>query len=91
MANRAHTWVDDPTMNLDRRPAIAALSAAGLLWGTTIPLTKLGLEWLPPGWLTVARFALAAGVLLVMVRSRVRAACTPAVLVWGRWGMGGRS
>jgi len=76
-------------MNLDRRPAIAALSAAGLLWGTTIPLTKLGLEWLPPGWLTVARFALAAGVLLVMVRSRVRAACTPAVLVWGALGYGG--
>lgn len=76
-------------MNLDRRPAIAALTAAGLLWGTTIPLTKLGLEWLPPGWLTVVRFALAAAVLLVTVRSRVRAACTPAVLVWGALGYGG--
>lgn len=89
MANQAYTWVDDRTMNLDRRPAIAALTAAGLLWGTTIPLTKLGLEWLPPGWLTVARFILAAAVLLVTVRTRVRAACTPAVLVWGALGYGG--
>ena len=51
-------------MNLDRRTALAALAAAGLLWGTTVPVTKLALQWLPPGWLTVARFGLAAAVLL---------------------------
>jgi hypothetical protein len=45
-------------MNLDRRTALAALAAAGLLWGTTVPVTKLALQWLPPGWLTVARFGL---------------------------------
>ena len=47
-------------MNIDRRPALAALTVAGLLWGTTVPLSKLALEWLPPGWLTFARFGLAA-------------------------------
>jgi drug/metabolite transporter (DMT)-like permease len=76
-------------MNTDRRPALAALTAAGLLWGTTVPLSKLALEWLPPGWLTFARFGLAAAVLLVAVRSRLRAACTPAVLASGAIGYGG--
>jgi len=76
-------------MNLYRRTAIAALTAAGLLWGTTVPMTKLALEWLPPGWLTIARFGLAAAVLLVALRFRVRAACSPAVLAWGAVGYGG--
>jgi len=79
----------DGPMNLDRRTAVAALAAAGLLWGTTVPVTKLALEWLPPGWLTVARFGLAAAVLLAAVRFRVRAACSPAVLAWGALGYGG--
>ena len=43
-------------MNTNRRLAVAALVAAGLLWGTTVPLSKLALEWLPTGWLTAARF-----------------------------------
>jgi drug/metabolite transporter (DMT)-like permease len=76
-------------MNRDRRHAVMALTAAGLLWGTTVPLSKVALEWLPPGWLTVVRFGLAAAVLLVAVRSRLRAACTPAVLAWGAVGYGG--
>jgi drug/metabolite transporter (DMT)-like permease len=75
-------------MNLDRRP-VAALAAAGVLWGTTIPLSKLALGWLPPGWLTVARFALAAAVLIVAARTPVRSACTPAALTWGAVGYGG--
>jgi drug/metabolite transporter (DMT)-like permease len=76
-------------MNLHRRTAVAALTAAGLLWGTTVPMTKLALGWLPPGWLTVARFGLAAAVLLGAVRFRVRAAASPAVLTWGAVGYGG--
>jgi O-acetylserine/cysteine efflux transporter len=76
-------------MNLDRRSAPAALAAAGLLWGTTVPVTKLALQWLPPGWLTVARFGLAAAVLLAAVGFRVRGAASPAVLAWGAVGYGG--
>jgi drug/metabolite transporter (DMT)-like permease len=61
-------------MNTNRRLAVAALAVAGMLWGTTVPLSKLALAWLPAGWLTVARFGLAAAVLLVLVRrSRARA------------------
>src|ERR1700729_2288802 len=91
-------------MNVDRRRALMALTVAGMLWGTTVPLSKLALGWLPPGWLTVARFGLAAAVLLVMVgrnspRSRaqsaarakggLRAAGTPLVLLSGAAGYGG--
>jgi O-acetylserine/cysteine efflux transporter len=76
-------------MDIDRRTAVAALAAAGLLWGTTVPVTKLALQWLPPGWLTVARFGLAAAVLLGAAGPRARAAARPAVLVWGAVGYGG--
>src|SRR5260370_10937445 len=55
-------------MKTNRRHAVAALIAAGLLWGTTVPLSKLALEWLSPGWLTVVRFGLAAAVLLAAAR-----------------------
>jgi O-acetylserine/cysteine efflux transporter len=77
-------------MNTNRRHAVAALIAAGLLWGTTVPLSKLALEWLPPGWLTAARFGLAAAVLLAATpRAKLRAAFTPKVLVAGALGYGG--
>jgi drug/metabolite transporter (DMT)-like permease len=77
-------------MNSDRRRrAIAALTAAGLLWGTTVPLSKLALAWLSPGWLTFVRFGLAAAILLTVTRSRVRAAFSPAVLISGALGYGG--
>ena len=76
-------------MNTNRRTAVAVLAGAGLLWGTSVPLTKLALEWLPPAWLTVARFGLAAAVLLAAVGFRVRGAASPAVLAWGAVGYGG--
>jgi len=77
-------------MNSDRRRrAIAALTAAGLLWGTTVPLSKLALAWLSPSWLTFVRFGLAAAILLTVTRSRVRAAFSPAVLISGAIGYGG--
>jgi drug/metabolite transporter (DMT)-like permease len=76
-------------MTKDRRTALAALAAAGTLWGTSVPLTKLAFDWLPPAWLTVARFGLAAVVLAAAVGFRVGAACRPAVLAWGAAGYGG--
>ena len=76
-------------MTNDRRSAFAALAAAGTLWGTSVPLTKLALDWLPPAWLTVARFGLAAVVLFAAARFRVGGAWSPAVLAWGAAGYGG--
>src|SRR6516162_4311626 len=76
-------------MNTNRRRAVAALTAAGLLWGTTVPLSKLALAWLSPGWLTFARFGLAAAILLVAARATLRAAFSPGVLASGAIGYGG--
>src|ERR1700746_4062380 len=81
-------------MNTNRRHAVAALIAAGLLWGTTVPLPKAALEWRPPGWLTVVRFGLAAAVVLAALlitgrRTALRRAFTPAVLAAGALGYGG--
>src|SRR4029077_4333643 len=76
-------------MNTNRRHAVAALIAAGLLWGTTVPLSKLALEWLPPGWVTLVRFIVAGPLLLAAAGAGVRAAFRPAVLVSGAIGYGG--
>ena len=76
-------------MNTDRRRAVAALTTAGLLWGTTVPLSKLALGWLPPGWLTFVRFGLAAAILLVAGRRQLRGVCTLPVLASGAAGYGG--
>jgi drug/metabolite transporter (DMT)-like permease len=55
-----------------------------------VPLSKLALGWLAPGWLTFVRFGLAAAILLAAApRARVRAACTPSVLASGAIGYGG--
>ena len=76
-------------MNTNRRYALAALTSAGLLWGTTVPLSKLALGWLAPGWLTFVRFGLAAAILLAAARRQVRAALTLPVLASGAAGYGG--
>src|SRR5437764_10754569 len=79
---------DHGRMNTNRR-TFAALIGAGLLWGTTVPLSKLALHWLPPGWLTFVRFAVAAAILLPAARHQLRAAFRPAVLASGALGYGG--
>jgi O-acetylserine/cysteine efflux transporter len=76
-------------MTTNRRLVIPALVTAGVLWGTTVPLSKVALGWLPPAWLAFVRFALAAAVLLVVSRTRLRTAFTPAIMVTGAIGYGG--
>jgi len=75
-------------MNTRHRSAIFALAAAGTLWGLNVPLTKLALGWLAPGWLTVVRFAVAAPVLALVGRGGIRDALTPRVLASGAIGFG---
>ncbi|GAA0815541.1 DMT family transporter [Spirilliplanes yamanashiensis] len=70
------------------RRHLFALIAAGLLWGSTVPLTKVALAGWGPGWLTVARFTLAALPLAWLARHRLRAAVTPAIIGWGVLGYG---
>jgi drug/metabolite transporter (DMT)-like permease len=75
-------------MNTSRRHAVAALVAAGLLWGTTVPLSKLALQWLAPGWLTATRFGLAAAVLLPVARRRGARLLEVRILASGAVGYG---
>jgi O-acetylserine/cysteine efflux transporter len=70
------------------RTAILALAAAGALWGLTVPLSKLSLDWLGGGWLTVIRFALAAPLLAYAGRRGLRAALTPGIVTAGAIGFG---
>jgi drug/metabolite transporter (DMT)-like permease len=77
------------TMTTDRRSALAALTAAGVIWGLTVPLSKLALGWLDASWLTFARFAVAAPVLALIARGGLRQAATPRIALWGAAGFGG--
>jgi len=70
-------------MDTDRRRAFMALTAAGLIWGLTVPLSKLALDWLDPLWLSVLRFSLAAPLLALLARSELRRAVRGSVIVWG--------
>jgi drug/metabolite transporter (DMT)-like permease len=70
--------------------AVAALAAAGVAWGTSVPLSKAALGWLSPAWLVAVRFGLAAAVLLLMVdRTALRKALRWQILAWGAAGLGG--
>jgi drug/metabolite transporter (DMT)-like permease len=79
-----------PVAATSQARAVAALAVAGVAWGTSVPLSKAALSWLPPGWLVVARFGFAAAVLLATVdRAALRAALRWQVLAWGAAGLGG--
>jgi drug/metabolite transporter (DMT)-like permease len=70
------------------RAAICSLAAAGILWGLSVPLSKVSLAWLTPGWLTVVRFAAAAPLLALASRRGLREALTPRIAVSGAIGFG---
>jgi drug/metabolite transporter (DMT)-like permease len=70
--------------------AVAALAASGVAWGISVPLSKVALSWLSPGWIVAIRFGLAAAVLLAFVdRTALRRALRWPVLAWGAVGLGG--
>ncbi|WP_249010014.1 DMT family transporter [Conexibacter sp. DBS9H8] len=75
-------------MSSSRRSALLALVLAGALWGATVPLSKLALQWLDPAWLTVGRFLIAAVVLGIITRRRLRSAVSWQVAVVGALGFG---
>jgi drug/metabolite transporter (DMT)-like permease len=75
-------------MRTSRRPVLLALIASGLLWGITVPLTKVALAGWGPAWLTVARFLLAALPLLWLSRRHLRASVSPRIVAWGAFGYG---
>jgi O-acetylserine/cysteine efflux transporter len=75
-------------MTSSRRYALIALIASGLLWGATVPLSKVALGWLDPAWLTFGRFLVAGLVLAAIARKQLRAAFSWQVAVGGALGFG---
>src|SRR3954454_22642968 len=71
-----------------RNQALIALATAGLLWGTSVPLSKTALNGFGPGWLTVFRFAVAGLIVIAVLRPRLRDV-RPALVFWGAIGYGG--
>ena len=77
-------------MRTDRRRAFVALTVTGVLFGTTMPLSKVALEHLDPVWLAFIRFFLAGACLVLVVsRTQLRAVLRPTIVVWGAVGYGG--
>lgn len=72
-----------------RPRALTALALATLLFGVTVPLSKVALAWLDPAWLAAVRFGLAAPLLAIVARRGLRGAASPAVAAWGAAGYGG--
>ncbi|HUO70038.1 MAG TPA: DMT family transporter [Solirubrobacteraceae bacterium] len=70
------------------RPALLALASAGVLWGLTVPLSKLSLGWLGPAWLTVVRFTSAAPLLALLGRRALRDALSLRIASAGALGFG---
>jgi O-acetylserine/cysteine efflux transporter len=79
---------DTVVVTIHRRNALVALTAAGVIWGLTVPLSKLALGWLDPAWLATARFGLAAPVLALVARRGLREALDARVAAWGALGFG---
>ncbi|MCW1842204.1 DMT family transporter [Prosthecomicrobium hirschii] len=69
---------------------VAAMLALALLWGLSIPITKLGLETMPPMTLTALRFAVAVSALLICSIGKLRMplAAVPKVVGLGLLGIG---
>jgi O-acetylserine/cysteine efflux transporter len=70
------------------RTAILSLAAAGVLWGISVPLTKLALGWVGPAWVTVVRFSVAAPLLGFASRRGLRGALGLRVVLAGALGFG---
>lgn len=81
-------------MNIYRYRAFGALTAAGVAWGLTVPMSKIALEWMGPGWLAFVRFGLAAAALVAVAaatpgrRRMLRRAFRLPVLASGALGYG---
>jgi drug/metabolite transporter (DMT)-like permease len=70
-------------------PSIAAMLLLAVMWGLSIPATKLGLQTVPPLTLTAMRFVVAVPLLLVLVvgKKRLPWRAFPAVAALGVLGI----
>jgi drug/metabolite transporter (DMT)-like permease len=72
MDQKASTSSDAATTGALSLRSIGAMLLLAVMWGLSIPVTKLGLATLPPLTLTALRFAIAVPLLLFLARGRLR-------------------
>jgi drug/metabolite transporter (DMT)-like permease len=68
--------------------SIAGMLLLALIWGLSIPITKLGLASMPPMTLTALRFGIAVPFLFVLGRQRIPLRALPKVAALGLLGIG---
>lgn len=82
----SQTKQDLPAAESDsaRASSVGAILLLAVIWGLSIPLTKLGLETLPPMTLTALRFATALPVMFALtLRQRLPLSAIPRVALLG--------
>lgn len=56
---------------MSQRTGLVSTAIAGILFGTSVPLIKLGLAYIPPDVFVALRFSIAAGIVLALPARRV--------------------
>jgi drug/metabolite transporter (DMT)-like permease len=69
--------------------SVGAMLSLALMWGLSIPITKVGLETIPPLTLTAMRFLVAAPLLLILAARRLRVPwqAVPSIIALGVMGI----
>jgi len=69
--------------------SIAAMLLLAVMWGLSIPITKLGLETVPPLMFTAMRFLVAVPLLLILAAGRLRVPlrAVPSIITLGVMGI----
>lgn len=69
--------------------SIAAMLLLAVMWGLSIPITKLGMETVPPLMFTALRFMIAVPLLLIMAAGRLRVPfrAVPSIVALGVMGI----
>ncbi|WP_312990631.1 DMT family transporter [Rhizobium populisoli] len=69
--------------------SIAAMVLLAVMWGLSIPITKLGLETVPPLMFTAMRFLVAVPILLILATGRLRVPlrAVPSIVALGVMGI----
>ena len=90
MTDAAITPSASPDLHRITLPSIAGMLLLAVIWGLSIPVTKLGLQSMPPMTLTALRFGVAVPFLFLFAigRHRIALRAVPKVAALGLLGIG---
>ena len=90
--NATDAAVVSPSALAARSPSarsVGAMLLLAIMWGLSIPITKLGLETIPPITLTAVRFLVAVPLLMILAAGRLRVPwkAVPSIIALGVMGI----